>query len=322
MRRGEFELIADIRKRFSETFHPVLGIGDDAAVIDHKMLVTTDALVEDVHFLRDKIDFTNLGYKSIAVNLSDIAAMGGLPLYALITMGVTPELSDACVDDFLVGVESIATEYGVDLIGGDLVRSPTLFVSVTAIGQAVKEPFLRSGAKPGDFIYITGSVGDSAIGLGLETGGLEYPVEDEDYFRGRHYRPTPRVKLAEYLASDKKVHACIDISDGVLADLGHICEESGTGFFFEMDELPLSADRIGRSIHESGRYFYELAMGGGEDYELILTSPEQWDEAEFLEKTGVPVTPVGTITQETGARVVFHDEPVDPGKLTKGFRHI
>lgn len=319
MKRGEFELIADIRRRFGKTLRPVTGIGDDAAVIDGGLLVTTDAMVEGVHFIKDKIRFSDLGYKSIATNVSDIAAMGGEALYVLVTLGVSPGLTDAEADLYMDGLSEAAAKFGVDLIGGDVVRSAVLFVSVTAIGRAVGKPFLRSAAKAGDTIYVSGTLGDSALGLALETGGLKFPVADEAYFRARHYRPEPRLGLAKYLAEHCGVHACIDVSDGFAADLGHICEESGTGFAVELDKLPLSVQRIGGSIQVNPRYFYELAAAGGEDYELILTAGAGWDCEGIFRAAGVPVTAVGKIAA-SGGTFTFRGEPVE--LPVRGFTHI
>jgi thiamine-monophosphate kinase len=319
---GEFELIENIRKMFP-TPAGVTGIGDDAAVIGGSYLVTTDALCEGTHFITGKTDFTDLGYKSMAVNVSDIAAMGGKPLYALLTLGLTSRTTDSQVSRLLAGMKECADEFSFSLVGGDTVKSKGLLISITLIGLPFGKPLLRSGAKEGDRIYVSGTLGDSAIGLDLLLKKSKFTVKDRPYFLSRHNKPSPRIKLAEYLVSHHTVHSCIDCSDGLLADLGHIGEMSGKGFRVELDRLPVSSGKIGKPFDKNRERVLELACGGGEDYELIFTSPDKLDTKEIEKNTGIRVTEIGLITGIAGDRnITLNGNPMDINKIRTGFRHF
>ncbi len=324
---SEFELIEKIKTQFPVKLTGTLGIGDDAAVIDcrklknNKFLVTTDALVDGVHFISDKIDFSDLGYKSMAVNISDIAAMGGRPLYALLTLGISGRINDRQIEEFFNGINRTRKIFPFDLTGGDTVFSGTFFISVTIIGEAFDKPLLRSGAKPGDYIYVTGSVGDSAVGLAEIQNNLKYPVSDHDYFINRHYLPTPRVELIKYLEENYNINSCIDVSDGLLGDLTHIAEMSGMGFELTLEKIPVSREKIGQSFEKDEMYFIELALSGGEDYELIFTSREIIDIRKVFEITGVAVTSIGKMT-EKGYSLTMKGKPVELSNIRKSFSHF
>jgi thiamine-monophosphate kinase len=322
---GEFELIEKIRKEFIPADRTVTGIGDDAAVIvkkeNEKALVSTDTLVEGVHFLKGKISFRDLGYKSITVNMSDIAAMGGVPAYALLTLGLPADISGADMDEFIQGMLYIRDKLPFDLVGGDTVKSPSLFITVTMIGYTKTKPLLRSGARPGDYIYVTGSLGDSAIGLSIITDSLKEPVLDKDYFTLRHYRPFPRVSLMHYLKKRYDINSAIDISDGLLADLAHIADESAAGFRIDIEKLPLPQNHIGPSFESSAEYFYNFAMCGGEDYEIVFTSPDMIDP-EFVKRyTGARLTCIGRII-EAGRDVYLNGKKLEWEGLGKGYLHF
>jgi len=321
---GEFGLINLIRKKFKPLRKGVLGIGDDSAILykdNSNLLITTDALVDGVHFLSRKIDFIDLGYKSIAVNFSDIAAMGGYPLFVLLTIGISDQLSLNRIENFLKGIELIRKVYPFDIIGGDTVRSDTFFISITAIGKAYKKPILRSGAKAGDRIYVSGKIGDSGIGLDIVHNKLKFKVLDRGYFLRRHYKPEPRIKLISYLLSKYVINSCIDISDGLIADLLHICEESKKGFNLKLDRLPVSLEKIKIDKNFSMEDFYEYAASCGEDYELIFTSPSVIDCEDVFKKTGVLVSLVGEITK-SGYSVFYNSRRKDWKSLKKGFVHF
>jgi thiamine-monophosphate kinase len=322
MKKSEFELIGRIRKMFPSK-PGITGIGDDAAVIEDGFLVTTDALCDGTHFLSDRVHFRDLGYKSLAVNVSDIAAMGGRPLHALLTVGLTKKTSDKQIEELLAGIKKCSKEFDIDLIGGDTVRSENLFISVTLFGKPVKKPVLRSGAKKDDFIYVSGKLGDSAIGLELLQKKNQFPVKEPAYFIKRHDIPQPRVRLMETLVKNYNIRSCIDCSDGFLADLGHICEMSGSGYLVDAGNLPVSAEKIGKSYRDGRRYFLGLAAGGGEDYELIFTSPDRIDGADIRKKTGIQVTCVGLITGNRGRfETVLDGKPLKPGEMKSGFSHF
>jgi thiamine-monophosphate kinase len=318
---NEFGLIREIQKRFPMMHTKTVGIGDDCAVLDGQRLVTTDALVDGVHFLSAKADFNDIGYKAAAVNISDLAAGGGYPLYAWLTLGIPDTLPDEKIDQFLRGLEEARRDFPFDLVGGDTVKSPVFFVSMTFEGKVFGKPLLRSGAKKGDYVYVTGRIGDSRIGLELVKGSLRHEVLDRAYFLQRHYRPAPRVALMSYLDSSYEIRSAIDLSDGLLADAAHVAEASGVGFFIDLEDIPLSRDRIGSSVLKDERYFLGLALNGGEDYEIFFTSPERIDCDKALEKTGVPVTSIGYVRE--GASILnWNDAESSPEDWPAGFTHF
>jgi thiamine-monophosphate kinase len=313
---SEFRLIERIRKLFPAA-GSVTGIGDDTAVIENgrkgKMLVTTDTLVEGIHFLPGIADFSDIGYKSIAVNMSDIAAMGGVPEYALLTLGIPDKISDRELEMLFEGMKSMGREQPYRLIGGDTVKSPCLFITVTMIGYTDSAPLLRSTASEGEYIYVTGNLGDSSIGLGLLNGDLKYGVTDAEYFIKRHNRPPSRVGLMQGLKGKYAIGSAVDISDGLLADLAHIADESGKGFRIHIDKLPVSSRSIGPAFEVDRKYFYEFAWSGGEDYELLFTSRDNIDLAG--------ISRIGEVTG-SGREVFYLGEKLPWGKLKKGFEHF
>jgi thiamine-monophosphate kinase len=318
---SEFELIEKINRAFPNHDKNVIGIGDDAAVISipdkKKELITTDTMINGVHFLSEKADFEKLGFKSMAVNISDIAAMGGYPLYALLTLGISDKINDSQIDGLLRGINNIRNEFPFELIGGDIVKSDVFFISITMIGEPFKNPIMRSGAKENDFIYVSGTIGDSGIGLAIEKEIIKYDILTPAFFLERHYKPSPRVDLIEYLTKNHSIHSCIDISDGLLQDLGHISEMSGIGFELEIEKIPISRDKIGSLVLSDERYFLEFGLSGGEDYELIFTSPE----AVALPKAMPLVTQIGRMTGNS-AVLRYKGKEISPKELKKGFTHF
>jgi thiamine-monophosphate kinase len=263
--------------------------------------MTSDMLFEGVHFDLAYTPPELLGRKSLAVNLSDIAAMGGKPLWFLLSLGLPSTLPLEFVDRFVAGLLAIADEHHVTLIGGDTCSSRAgLVISITLIGeQGADRITYRNSAKPGDLICVTGTIGDSALGLAQLRAGITegHPV-------ARHLDPTPRCATGKALAESGIPSAMIDISDGLLADLDHILKLSGAGAKVETDRIPLSTD----FKDTAGKFAadpVQLAMTGGEDYELLLTLPPQrYDDAHRLAKeTGVPLTVIGKVTAGTGLSV-------------------
>lgn len=311
---GEFGLIKRIagRTRRKDPFVQV-GIGDDAAVITPsspavsgkrtgRLLITTDSLVEDVHFRRNSPP-DDLGWKALAVNISDIAAMGGVPRHYLVAISIPPSLSVEYLDSLFAGMKDAADRYGLSLIGGDTTSSPDrIYISITVLGETSDGAVLRNGARPGDNVFVTGTLGDSALGLRILEKTEVRGQRTEDRYRTivkRHLRPTPRVKEGIILAKSGMVNSMIDVSDGLLADLGHICEESGVGARINVDKLPLSKGFRMLSTEYGG---LELALSGGEDYELLFTGSPLLPS--FLEKTkGVKYTAIGEIVKEKGIAV-------------------
>ena len=211
---------------------------------------------------------------------------------------------------------SARKRFGFEIIGGDTVKASKMFVSVTMLGKAHGKPLMRSGAKSGDLIFVTGTVGDSGVGLGCILENLKYPVRDKEFFLRRHYRPSPRVDEIRRIGENCTIHSCIDISDGFLGDLTHIADESGVGFEIDLDRLPVSAGRIGKAYAENELYFRTLAAGSGEDYELILTIGD--NKCQALSEYA---TEVGRVV-DSGAVVRYRGKEIEWDRLKKSFTHF
>lgn len=316
---SEFDLI---RRFFShvtaERDDVLLGIGDDAALLcvppDQSLAVSVDTLVSGVHFL-PSVEPSALGHKSLAVNLSDLAAMGAEPAWATLALTL-PEVDESWLAAFAEGFGSLAARYGIQLIGGDTTRGP-LSVTVAVHGLVPAASALRrAGARAGDRIYVTGSLGDAALYLNaLKSDAL---VAGLERLRDRLDRPRPRVEAG--LALRGLASSAIDISDGLLADLGHILEASGVGARFALDEIPLSkpaADWLAAGGD------WSMVVAGGDDYELCFTAPPgKAAEIESIGRSlGLAMTPVGVIEAAAGLRVVGPDgSPWRPSRA--GFDHF
>lgn len=308
---GEFGFIDRIGRSVPTAGAGVfLGIGDDCAALTlpagELLLTTTDLLIEQVHFRRDWTDWRTLGRKSVAVNVSDIAAMGGRPRHLFLGLAVPAGMRVEELDEFLAGFLEACGHYGATLAGGDTCGSPgPLMISVTAEG-AVPEGQLvrRRGARPGDAIYVSGTLGDSGLALRLLLAG-EAP---EPFLARRHHDPEARSDLGRALAQANLPTAMIDVSDGLLADLGHLLKASGVGAAIEAAALPLSPSFLQALAQEPG--LLDLALSGGEDYELLFTVPPEREAelADLAGSVGVPVTRLGRITApEAGLSVIDRD---------------
>jgi thiamine-monophosphate kinase len=275
------------------------GVGDDGALLrvpaGHELVVCVDTLVAGVHFPVDT-PADAVGHKALAVNLSDLAAMGAEPAWATLALTV-PEADEAWVGAFAQGFHALAREYDVDLVGGDTTRGP-LSITVQVMGFVPQGQALRrDGARPGDAIYVTGTVGDAVLGLRKWQEGA---VADAaiSVLLDRLMRPTPRIAAGRALRG--LAHAAIDVSDGVLADLGHVLGASGVGATLELDCLPLSDAFRAVSGDAPDR---TLPLSGGDDYELLFTLPPE--RASQLEgRLGVSCTRIGTVEADAGLRVV------------------
>lgn len=302
---GEAGIIAKLTEGMLLNPEGVLAAaGDDCAVIDSGgglvWLVTTDLLMENVHFLRDRMTPGELGHKSLAVNLSDIAAMGGLPRHAFLSLALSEEIDESFLDGFRGGFEDLARRYNVNLLGGDLSRSHSgLGISVTVVGEAAADSVLyRSGAGAGDRVYVTGTLGDSAAGL--EKVLLRGPGGERDRLERAHLTPAPRVEEGRFLAAGTAVTSCIDLSDGLATDLGHICRLSGVGAVIDEKSLPLS-EEFRSQVTEDREQALRLALSGGEDYQLCFTvKPEQAAdlEREYHRSFGDEIRAVGEIVAD------------------------
>lgn len=298
---GEFGLIEMVAKLTAEAGVAsardiVLGIGDDAAAwrADKGLeLATTDTLVQGVHFNCPPATWEELGWKALAVNISDIAAMGGSPKYALVTLGLPRDTEVEWVAQLYQGMAEIARQWGVAIVGGDMVRAQEVFITVALTGVAQKL-MTRSAARLGDQIAVTGYLGASAAGLRMLSDGLVFDEKITSLLRNAHLKPIPRLAEGQTLVRCG-VRAAIDISDGLIADLGHICEASRVGAHLWVDRVP---------IHPMVRAAFgdealKITLAGGEDYELLFTAPARVVKA-VRESLALPVTVIGEVVKGDG----------------------
>jgi thiamine-monophosphate kinase len=273
---GEFGFIERIQDHSVIRPHGVVqGIGDDCAVLSYTqeehLLVTMDMLIEGVHFRRDLITYYQLGWKTLAVNLSDIAAMAGTPRDAFIGLAVPPEIDLEDLEAFYKGFKDLARRYGVNLLGGDTSRSPDhMMITVTLTGTVPADRILyRRGARAGDWIAVTGHLGDAAAGLQIVLSGNPVPDEIRAPLVKAHLTPEPHLEEARLLASLEGVHAAIDVSDGLSMDVRHLCTLGRIGAVIDEVGIPISRSTryLASKIHVSAE---DLALHGGEDYVLLV----------------------------------------------------
>jgi thiamine-monophosphate kinase len=285
---NEAQLVARVRELFSSR------IGDDAAVVDHQVF-TTDLLVEDVDFTR-AIAPRFIARKSLAVNLSDLAAMGAVPSYALLALALPPWALEH-VDEMLEAYAEAAREWRIEIIGGDFSRSEKLTISITAIGQITVRPLLRSGAKPGDRIYLSRPIGGSGAGLALL--GRDAPAYVHREFIEsairRHVDPEPELALGLALAHIAEVTSCIDVSDGLSSDLRHLCDASNCGAEIEKERIPVFPD-LQTFAGALGINVRDVVLHGGEEYALLFTS--SLPESQLSARVGRPVYAIGRMTKD------------------------
>lgn len=338
--KSEFAFIDRIRAQASKQLvrDLVCGIGDDAAIFIQQRgcetLITADLLVEDVHF---KLEYTPprmLGHKALAVSLSDIAAMGGEPSFALLTLAFprndNPSSSDQFWEEFFTGYFALAEKYGVTLIGGDTTASPdklvidSIVMGRCAQGQAVR----RSGAKIGDAIFVTGNLGRSATGLKLLLCGERVNDQADDAVQNAiqaHLMPEPRVNFGRLIGERKLANAMMDVSDGLAQDLSHICDESNTAAIIDFDSVPL-AEEISLLTQDRQAQF-DLAVSGGEDYELLLTAaPEIEDQLmQVANECQVKLTRIGEViaadSSSSKIRLRYRDGKVEALAI-RGYDHF
>ncbi len=310
---GEFGLIEKIRSIVGPPGENVLkGIGDDCAVAESAdgkaTLFTTDILVEGVHFTKGLISPENLGRKALAVNISDIAAMGGKPLYALLSLGAPKSAEIEYLDKLVSGMSSLAAEYEIDLIGGDTSLSPELlFITIFLAGESSKDKVLyRSGAGADQVIFVTGEVGSSAAGLDILRRALS--IKKYSSLTGAHVSPRPHLKEGEIISSSGLATSLIDISDGVIADLGHICRESKVGALIRENDLPIS-EECKQYCQINGLDATDFALYGGEDYVLMGTVPEHlyYKLRDSMNSGGCSIYPIGRTKSEAGIRFQGRD---------------
>ncbi|MCX5863510.1 MAG: thiamine-phosphate kinase [Deltaproteobacteria bacterium] len=324
---GEREIIARIRQAAGSSGDLLLGIGDDCAVYktppDRVSLVTTDTMVEGVHFDLAWHPPLELGRKAASVNISDIAAMGGLPRFALLSLALAPAFDGRWLDAFMVGFLAVLAEHGVALIGGDTVQSGHESVlAVTVLGEmAEAELVTRKGARPGDVVLVSGFLGEAAAGLALCRLGLAHEP-DWQTLVAAHLDPVPQVALGRALAVSGLVYAMQDLSDGLATDLAHVCTESGVGALVMADKIPLSPV-LRQAAEICGQSPLDWALSGGEDYQLLFTVGEQ-QVAELCtlvrEQTGRELFAVGRIIEGQG---VFLEEAGQRREISyRGYEHF
>lgn len=335
---GEFGLIERIR-RLLPRHDAVLGIGDDCAALrptpGRDLLLTTDLLVDGIDFTSETITPFQLGRKAMAVNLSDVAAMGGLPRAALVTLAIPDDIEIERVDELYRGLREEGARFGTEVVGGDLSASPTFVIGVTLVGEVeAGRAITRAGARPGERIWVTGRLGASAAGLvalkvgcRLRNDQIEAPCELSGSLREavtetieQHCCPIPRIREGRILADAGVASAMIDLSDGLASDLAHLCRESGVSATIREDRIPI--DPAAAAVAQ--RFGHEplaLALQGGEDFELLFTS--SWDPTDVvaLFHDSVPVTEIGEVqTAGQACRLERRDGSTVP--LTGGYDHF
>jgi thiamine-monophosphate kinase len=327
---GEFGLIERIRKSTIRRSPAVMvGIGDDAAALkvsaSSLLLATTDMLIEGVHFDLSYTDFYSLGWKSAAANLSDIAAMGGIPRFCLTSLGIPSALSVEQISEFYRGFNALIRTHRTLLVGGDTCSCRNgLAVSVTVLGEVEKTRVLtRAGAEPGDRIFVTGELGESAAGLEILKSHVKgrktrRTLNVQKRLIERHLRPEPRMEWGRAIARSRCAHAMIDISDGLSSDLWHICEQSCVGAVIEAGKIPLSLSLRKAAAHLVYKPLH-YALSGGEDYELLFTAPAK--KVSKLRSLGIPLHEIGEITRNRAMLIIDHSGKQLPLRAT-GYIHF
>jgi thiamine-monophosphate kinase len=308
------------------------GIGDDCAVVKkdgkHVWLLTMDTLIESVHFNTAFHPPEKLGRKAVSANVSDIGAMGGKPLFVLLSAGMPPGFDESWFQAFARGLTDACREYGCFIIGGDTVASPGgLSFTLTVIGEADADKVIyRSGAQVGDTIWVSGDLGFAAAGLELLSRGIEPANKDFDLFREKHLNPRARVELGQQLAERGFAHAMMDLSDGLATDLAHLCKQSGVGAHLFARDLP-GVEALAAAAQRTGFDAEGWAISGGEDYELLFTAGPG-DSAKLRElavQCGQMFYPVGNIV--AGSTVTLIRQKADGNReevaiAYQGFDHF
>lgn len=323
---NELSALRLIEEQFENASECVeVGIGDDAAAVNIEpgrvLLATTDCQVEDVHFTKSLISPKALARKAVAVSVSDIGAMGGIPKFLLASLGFPGGEDESLIDELIKGFRASEEEFGVRLIGGNLSTSDKLFLDVTALGEVEPENIVRrSGAAPGDLIFVSGTLGDSALGMSALGKGDE--SEAGAYLINRHITPMPRLDLGRHLAEKKLATSMIDVSDGLLLDLERITVNQGTGAEIEIGKMPVSRE-YDELVSAYSEERYEYALSGGEDYELLFTtSPGNRREVESVsEMLGLQITEIGRVTKEPELRVI-DERGEEISQKRRGFVHF
>jgi len=317
---GEFRLIHQLTQGLKLNENVVIGPGDDCAVVrvdGRRLLLTTDLLIEKVHFRRDWMTAREIGFKAMRVNLSDIAAMGGRPLYALISLGLPKSSPVSFARNLFRGLRDAAEEAGCSIVGGDTDASDRVIINVALIGEAEKIFLTRHGARAGDDLYVTGTLGGSALGLKALQKKRRKGFEP---FIRNHVTPPLRIKVGQFLTRLRGVHALIDLSDGLAGDLRHVLDQSGVGAMVEIERIPVPKGfaEFARRARALKIHPVDVALAGGEDYELLFAASPRVKMAGKIH--GVPITKIGRITRKTDLRFIS-----SKGRILsrgRGYRHF
>ena len=302
------------------SFDLIVDNGDDTAAWTAgrgQTLFTTDTMVEGVHYTHDTISWHDLGWKSLASNISDVASMGGLPAYALITLGLPSDTEISDVKSLYEGMLEISNEYGMAIVGGDMVRSPVAFITVALTGVMDGQPMVRTGALPGDLVAVTGYLGNAGGGLKLMLEGSRETSDDASFLRDSHRRPCPAVAVGRSLIYSK-VTTAMDVSDGLVDDLSKLCCASAVSAQIFTDRLPIHSSLKSQFPDDSIR----LALGGGEDYVLMFTGrPAKVNHLVSELPKGAAV--VGEITEgEPGKVEVLDAQGREMHGFSQGWDHF
>ncbi|MFC4766876.1 thiamine-phosphate kinase [Effusibacillus consociatus] len=328
---GEFGLIERLRDKLNPADDTVIvGIGDDAAVLSYDaksyVVMTTDMLVEGVHFREDTIDFRSLGWKSLAASFSDIAAMGGIPRHAAVSLAIPPSYEIESLEQLYEGIAEICSEFQAHVVGGDIVKTDGPFViSVTVNGEAAQgKALLRSGAQPGDLVFVTGTVGGSAAGLVLLESSQKslLPPDEQLTLITFHQRPVPQVQVGQILRTSGGCTSCNDISDGLASELNEIAAASGVGIRIDENRLPL-APAVTNFARITGQNAIDWALYGGEDYQLVGTlHPLAYSAVvTACQMNGIRFTLIGRVIEGSG--VVMERSAGGETVLTaRGYNHF
>lgn len=331
---GEFGLIEHLTRNIEiQNASSILGVGDDAAVIDHfgkQTVLSTDLLVEGVHFDLIYTPLKHLGYKSVVVNLSDVYAMNATPTQIILSLGISNRFSLEALDEFYEGVYAACEKYGVDLVGGDTTSSQKgLIISLTAIGEVAPDQYVkRSTAKKGDLLCVSGDLGAAYVGLlflerekkiFIESPGVQPDLENESYVIGRLLKPEARKDIVEFFTSNQiRPTAMMDISDGLSSEILHICKDSNLGCVLYEEKIPVAEDM------KKAAFKFEIdptacALSGGEDYELLFTvAQEDYEKLVLNEQISV----VGYMTEpELGAHIITKGGGKHP-ITAQGWNHL
>lgn len=307
---NEFELIHRYFKKHDQDVSVIKGIGDDAAIIKtskgHNLVISTDTLLEGVHF-PTKMSPHDIGYRCVAVNISDMAAMGATPRWLTLALSL-PSFDQEWLENFSLGLFAAAKEYKVTLVGGDTTSGQQLTITISITGEVKSNSAItRARARPGDLLFVTGTIGDAAAGLSL-IGDTNTLGEDEQLLMERFSRPSARIEVGQSLLDIAS--AAIDVSDGLFADTGKLLKASGVGGSINVNQIPFSQSMTNLYSFEKRQ---EFALNGGDDYELLFAVPESGIEQlnRIKETLDTPITQIGAVSEKIGLECILDNKKIE-----------